>query len=202
MQQQLTDLKASVTALRDRTSNLENIEQQLAVIQKSVSASTKNPRGRVAIFIDGANLYYALQDLGIEVDYLKFLNFLTNGSPLFRSIFYTGVNPNNQKEQKFHYWLSRNGYQLVTKELVQRSNGSKKANLDVEIALDMIALAGSYDTAVLVSGDGDFASAVNRLTSGGARVEVVSLKAMTSPTLIDAADAYIDLEEIKQKIRK
>lgn len=202
VQQQLTDLNVSLAALRDRTSNLEKIEQQLAVIQKSVSASTKNHRGRVAIFIDGANLFYAIQDLGIEVDYLKFLSFLTDGSPLFRCIFYTGVNSNNEKEQKFLYWLSRNGYQLVTKELIQRSNGSKKANLDVEIVLDMIGLAGSYDTAVLVSGDGDLAGAVNRLTSQGIRVEVLGLRAMTSSTLIDAADAYINLETIKQKIRK
>ena len=98
--------------------------------------------------------------------------------------------------------MRRNGYRVISKDLVQLPDGSKKANLDVEIAVDMMALVGSYDTAVLVSGDGDLAYAVDAVSYRGVRVEVVSLRAMTSDTLINVSDRYIDLESIKEDIQK
>lgn len=159
-------------------------------------------RGRVAIFIDGSNLFYAALQLGIEVDYTKLLQGLTAGSPLLRAFFYTGVDRANEKQQGFLLWMRRNGYRVVTKDLVQLPDGSKKANLDVEIAIDLLKLAGSYDTAVLVSGDGDLAYAVNAVSYQGVRVEVVSLRAMTSDSLINVADCYIDLDSIKDRIQK
>ena len=159
-------------------------------------------RGRVAIFIDGSNLFYAALQLGVEIDYTKLLCRLTAGSRLLRSFFYTGVDRTNDKQQGFLLWMRRNGYRVIAKDLVQLPDGSKKANLDVEIAVDMMALVGSYDTAVLVSGDGDLAYAVNAVSYRGARVEVVSLRAMTSDSLINVSDRYIDLEAIKEDIQK
>lgn len=159
-------------------------------------------RGRVAIFIDGSNLFYAALQLGMEIDYTKLLSRLTGGSRLLRSFFYTGVDRTNDKQQGFLLWMRRNGYRVVSKELIQLPDGSKKANLDVEIAVDMMALVSSYDTAVLVSGDGDLAYAVDAVSYRGARVEVVSLRSMTSDNLINVADRYIDLEQIKGDIQK
>ncbi|NCJ07113.1 NYN domain-containing protein [Synechococcales cyanobacterium C] len=159
-------------------------------------------RGRVAIFIDGSNLFYAALQLGIEIDYTKLLCRLTGGSRLLRSFFYTGVDPTNEKQQGFLLWMRRNGYRVITKDLMQLPDGSKKANLDVEIAVDMIALVGCYDTAILVSGDGDLAYAVDAISYRGIRVEVVSLRSMTSDSLINVADRYIDLDAIKDDIRK
>lgn len=159
-------------------------------------------RGRVAIFIDGSNLFYAALQLGIEIDYTKLLCRLTAGSRLLRSFFYTGVDRTNEKQQGFLLWMRRNGYRVIAKELVQLPDGSKKANLDVEIAVDMMALVGAYDTAVLVSGDGDLAYAVDAVSYRGVRVEVVSLRSMTSDSLINVADRYIDLEQIKGDIQK
>lgn len=159
-------------------------------------------RGRVAIFIDGSNLFYAALQLGIEIDYSKLLCRLTAGSRLLRSFFYTGVDPTNEKQQGFLLWMRRNGYRVIAKDLVQLPDGSKKANLDVEIAVDMIALVGSYDTAVLVSGDGDLAYAVDAVSYRGVRVEVVSLRSMTSDSLINVADRYIDLDSIKEDVQK
>ena len=94
-------------------------------------------RGRVAIFIDGSNLFYAALQLGIEIDYTKLLCRLTEGSRLLRSFFYTGVDRTNEKQQGFLLWMRRNGYRVISKDLVQLPDGSKKANLDVEIAVDM-----------------------------------------------------------------
>ena len=159
-------------------------------------------RGRVAIFIDVSNLFYAALQLGVEIDYTKLLCRLTAGSRLLRSFFYTGVDRTNDKQQGFLLWMRRNGYRVIAKDLVQLPDGSKKANLDVEIAVDMMALVGSYDTAVLVSGDGDLAYAVNAVSYRGARVEVVSLRSMTSDSLINVSDRYIDLEAIKEDIQK
>lgn len=159
-------------------------------------------RGRVAIFIDGSNLFYAALQLGIEIDYTKLLCRLTGGSRLLRSFFYTGVDRTNEKQQGFLLWMRRNGYRVIAKDLMQLPDGSKKANLDVEIAVDMMALVGSYDTAVLVSGDGDLAYAVDAISYRGARVEVVSLRSMTSDSLINVADRYIDLDNIKEQVQK
>jgi uncharacterized LabA/DUF88 family protein len=159
-------------------------------------------RGRVAIFIDGSNLFYAALQLGIEIDYTKLLHRLTNGARLLRAFFYTGVDRTNEKQQGFLLWMRRNGYRVISKDLVQLPDGSKKANLDVEIAVDMMALVGSYDTAVLVSGDGDLAYAVDAASYRGVRVEVISLRSMTSDHLINVADRYIDLEGIKEEIMK
>ncbi|MFN3927631.1 MAG: NYN domain-containing protein [Pseudanabaenaceae cyanobacterium] len=159
-------------------------------------------RGRIAIFIDGSNLFYAALQLGIEIDYTKLLKRLTGNSRLLRAFFYTGVDRTNEKQQGFLLWMRRNGYRVIAKDLVQLPDGSKKANLDVEIAVDMMALAGSYDTAVLVSGDGDLAYAVDAASYRGVRIEVVSLRSMTSDHLINVADHYIDLETIKDDIMK
>ncbi len=159
-------------------------------------------RGRIAIFIDGSNLFYAALQLGIEIDYAKLLVLLTQGSKLLRAFFYTGVDRANDKQQGFLLWMRRNGYRLVTKDVVQFPDGSKKANLDVEIAVDMLNLAPYYDTAILVSGDGDLAYAVNTVSYKGVRVEVVSLRSMTSDSLINVADYFIDIDGIKQYIQK
>ncbi len=159
-------------------------------------------RGKVAIFVDGSNLFYAALQLNIEIDYTKLLARLTGGSRLLRSFFYTGVDRTNEKQQGFLLWMRRNGYRVIAKDLVQLPDGSKKANLDVEIAVDMMALVGSYDTAVLVSGDGDLAYAVDAVSYRGVRVEVVSLRSMTSDSLINVSDRYIDLENVKEEIQK
>ncbi|QOV21239.1 LabA-like NYN domain-containing protein [Anabaenopsis elenkinii] len=167
-------------------------------------------RGRVAIFIDGVSLFQTALQLGLEIDYLKFLCYLTGGSRLLRAFFYTAIDTSrlgatrprpNEKQQGFLFWMRRNGYRVVTKE-VQLADHTKKHNLNVEIAVDMITLSPYYDTAILVSGDGDLAYAVNAVTATGSRVEVVSLRTITSEDLIDVADEFIDLDRMKEYIQK
>lgn len=158
--------------------------------------------GRVALFIDGSNLFYAALQLGIEIDYTRLLCQLTANARLLRAFFYTGVDRMNEKQQGFLLWMRRNGYRVITKDLIQLPDGSKKANLDVEIAVDMLTLANHVDTVILVSGDGDLAYAVNAVAYRGVRVAVVSLRSMTSDSLINVSDCYIDLDTIKQNIQK
>jgi uncharacterized LabA/DUF88 family protein len=166
-------------------------------------------RGRVAIFIDGLSLFHAALQLGIEIDYVKLLCRLTKTSRLLRAFFYTGMDSGNEKQQGFLLWMRRNGYRVVTKDMSVVVDNYKKPNLNVEIAVDMITLAPYYDTAVLVSGDGDLSYAVSAVSNLGARVEVIGLQTTTSDSearnrnhLIDVADEFIDFDSIKQHIQK
>lgn len=158
-------------------------------------------RGRVIVFIDGSNLFYAASQLSIEIDYVKLLHYLTVGDCLVHVFFYTGYDPTNEKQSGFLHWMRHNGFRVVAKAVIQAPNGAKKANLDVEIAVDMMRLAQHCDTAVLVSGDGDFAYVLNAIAGQGVRVEVVGLRSMTSTSLIDVANCYIDLAAIQKTVQ-
>ncbi|HXT62718.1 MAG TPA: NYN domain-containing protein [Pyrinomonadaceae bacterium] len=159
-------------------------------------------RGKVAIFIDGNNLFHAARFHNIDIDYNKLLRVLLGDGRLFRAFFYTGVDAGAERQQGFLLWMRRNGFRVVQKELKTFYDGSRKANLDVEIAVDMLSLAGRYDTAVLVSGDEDFVYAVNAVAYKGCRVEIAGFRSNTAPKLIDVADCFIDLGEIADKVRK
>src|SRR5437588_6172421 len=98
--------------------------------------------------------------------------------------------------------MRRNGFRVIHKELKTFYDGTRKANLDVEIAVDMLSLAGRYDTAVLVSGGEDLVYAVNAVAYKGCRVEIVGFRSNTEPKLIEVADCFIDLGEIAANVRK
>jgi len=202
LQQWVSDLDDRVDELGDRDLKLNEVQQQLAALKRLASAPAKIGRGRVAIFIDGANLFYAIQELRIRIDYTKLLALLVGKDTLFRAVYYTGAEAADEKQRGFFLWLRHHGFRVVSKPVLQRPDGSKKANLDVEMAMDIVSLAGQYDTVVLVGGDGDLACALDKVSDQRARVEVVSLRSMTSEALIDVADCYVDLEEIKGKICK
>jgi uncharacterized LabA/DUF88 family protein len=159
-------------------------------------------RGRVAVFIDGNNLFHAARFHNIDIDYNKLLRLLLGDGRLLRAFFYTGVDAGAERQQGFLLWMRRNGFRVVQKELKTFYDGTRKANLDVEIAVDMLSLAGRYDTAVLVSGDEDFVYAINAVAYKGCRVEVAGFRSNTAPRLIDVADFFIDLGDISESIRK
>lgn len=159
-------------------------------------------RGRVAVFIDGNNLFHAARFHTIDIDYNKLLRILLGDGRLLRAFFYTGVDAGAERQQGFLLWMRRNGFRVVQKELKTFYDGTRKANLDVEIAVDMLSLAGRYDTAVLVSGDEDFVYAVNAVAYKGCRVEVAGFRSNTAPRLIDVADFFIDLGDIAELIKK
>jgi uncharacterized LabA/DUF88 family protein len=137
----------------------------------------------------------------IEIDYSRLLGRLTNGGHLIHAHFYTGVDPNNDKQQGFLHWMRCNGYRVISRDLTQMS-GSKKANLNVEIAIDMMRLVPYCDTMILVSGDGELTPALTFITNQGVQSEVVGLRSMISEQLINLADYYTDLAMIRQQIQK
>jgi len=159
-------------------------------------------RGRVAVFIDGNNLFHAARFHNLDIDYNKLLRMLLGDGRLLRAFFYTGVDAGAERQQGFLLWMRRNGFRVVQKELKTFVDGSRKANLDVEIAVDMLSLAGKYDTAVLVSGDEDFVYAINAVANKGCRVEVAGFRSNTAPHLIDVADFFIDLGDMSELVSK
>lgn len=164
--------------------------------------NNQGDRGRVIVFIDGSNLFYAAAQLSIEIDYVKLLHYLTARDYLVHVFFYTGYDPTNEKQNGFLHWMNHNGFRVITKAVAQAPNGAKSANLDVEIAVDMMRLAHHCDTIVLVSGDGDFVYVVDAIAAQGVRVEVIGLRSMTNTSLIDVANCYIDLAAIRQTVQK
>jgi uncharacterized LabA/DUF88 family protein len=148
---------------------------------------------RVGLFFDMSNLYYAARDMGIRIDYARLLEFLLNHRRLHRAYAYLGVGPDDESHG-FITWLSRNGFRVKTKPLRRYEDGSAKANLDMELAIDLLTQAPHLDVAIIVSGDGDFARLVDAAQSLGLRVEVAATPRQASSELIDVADRFIDLE--------
>jgi uncharacterized LabA/DUF88 family protein len=157
---------------------------------------------RIAIFIDGSNLFYAASHLNIEVDYRRLLTTLVRGRRLLRAYFYTGVDPQNEKQRGFLLWLNRHGHRVVSKELVQLPDGSRKANMHVEMAVDMMRISEYCSTLTLLGGDGNLSYALEVLSQRGISIEVVSLQSMTSDSLIDLADSYTDLADLRDEIKR
>jgi uncharacterized LabA/DUF88 family protein len=158
--------------------------------------------GQTILFIDGVNLFYAASQLKIEIDYAKLLHLFSQDRHLVRALFYTGVDPRNEKQKNFLLWMQRHGYRVVTKELPVTPEGFHRVSMNVEIAIDMLTLAPHCHTEVVVSSDSDLSYAVQAVNTRGTQVEVVSLRTMTSDRLINAADHYIDLADLRHNIQK
>lgn len=149
---------------------------------------------RIAIFFDMSNLYFAARDMGIRIDYARLLDFLTSGRRLHRAYAYLGYNPEDESSHSFITWLKRNGFRVKTKALRRFEDGSTKANLDMELAIDLLTQAPHIDVAIIVSGDGDFVNLVDAAQNAGLRIEVAATPRQAATDLMDIADQFIDLE--------
>ena len=138
----------------------------------------------VAMFVDVANMYYAARGQDVDVDYVALLKHATKGRDLIRAYAYTGLDPENENQRKFIDFLAKNGYKPVVKDIRKFGDGRMKANLDIELVVDLFRLADRMDIAVIVSGDGDFAPAIRALQDKGVRCEVISFKPNTSSDLV------------------
>ena len=150
----------------------------------------------VAVFVDVANLYYSARGQEVDVDYVALLKAATKGRDLIRAYAYSGLDPENENQRKFIDFLFKNGYKVVHKDIRKFGDGRVKANLDIELVVDLFRLANRMDIAVIVSGDGDFAPAIRALQDKGVRCEVISFRPNTSSDLIAVADEFIDIMKI------
>jgi uncharacterized LabA/DUF88 family protein len=156
----------------------------------------------VAMFIDVANMYYAARGQDVDIDYVALLKHATKGRDLIRAYAYTGLDPENENQRKFIDFLAKNGYKPVIKDIRKFGDGRMKANLDIELVVDLFRLADRMDIAVIASGDGDFAPAIKALQDKGVRCEVISFKPNTSSDLIAVADEFQDIMKIASISRK
>jgi uncharacterized LabA/DUF88 family protein len=156
----------------------------------------------VAMFVDVANMYYAARGQDVDVDYVALLKHATKGRDLIRAYAYTGLDPENENQRKFIDFLGKNGYKPVVKDIRKFGDGRMKANLDIELVVDLFRLADRMDIAVIVSGDGDFAPAIRALQDTGVRCEVISFKPNTSSDLIAVADEFFDIMKVASISRK
>jgi uncharacterized LabA/DUF88 family protein len=165
---------------------------------------------KIALFIDGPNLFGTAKALGFDIDYRRLLKEFERRGVLMRAFYYTAV----IEDQEFSSirplidWLDYNGYTVVTKatkEFVDASGRRKvKGNMDIELAVDAMELAGRIDEIVLFSGDGDFRSLVEAVQRRGVRVTVVSTLSSQPPMIADdlrrQADVFIDLLALRSVV--
>ena len=167
-------------------------------------------REKIALFIDGANLYAASRNLGFDIDYRKMLTFFQKKAYLLRAYYYTALIEDQEYSsiRPLIDWLDYNGYRVVTKpakEFTDPSGRRKvKGNMDIELAIDAMELVETVDHFVLFSGDGDFRSLVDALQRKGRKVSVVSTLSPQPPMISDdlrrQADHFIDLTSLKADI--
>ncbi|MCO5071882.1 MAG: NYN domain-containing protein [Rhizobiaceae bacterium] len=167
---------------------------------------------KIALFIDGANLYATSRSLGFDIDYRKLLTFFQKKAHLLRAYYYTALVEDQEYSsiRPLIDWLDYNGYQVVTKpakEFTDASGRRKiKGNMDIELAIDALELAstGAVDHFVLFSGDGDFRTLVQAVQRRGRKVSVISTMAsqpsMISDDLRRQADHFIDLMSLKAEV--
>jgi uncharacterized LabA/DUF88 family protein len=150
---------------------------------------------RMGIFVDVQNMFYSAKALHqSKIDYSKLLLEVVENRELIRAVAYAVHKP-DVDQSGFTDALKRLGYEIKTKELRLRPDGTAKGDWDMGIAIDTIAIAPKLDTIVLVSGDGDFVPLVEMLKAHGCRVEVVSFRKSTAVELVEASTKYTAIEE-------
>jgi uncharacterized LabA/DUF88 family protein len=164
---------------------------------------------KIAIFIDGPNLYAAAKTIGFDIDYKRLLKEFESRGTLVRAFYYTAIIEDQEYSsiRPLIDWLDYNGYTVVTKatkEFIDASGRRKvKGNMDIELAVDAMELAGHVDEIVLFSGDGDFRSLVEAVQRRGVRVTVISTISTRPPMIADElrrqADVFTDLLELRSR---
>ncbi|MFT5867986.1 MAG: uncharacterized LabA/DUF88 family protein [Paracoccaceae bacterium] len=165
---------------------------------------------RLALFIDGSNLYAAAKALAFDIDYKLLRQEFMQRGKLLRAFYYTALLENDDYSpiRPLVDWLNYNGFTMVTKPAKEftDSQGRRKVkgNMDIELAVDAMEIAPFVDHIVIFSGDGDFKPLIAALQRKGVRVSVVSTIRSQPPMISDdlrrQADNFIELEELKDVI--
>jgi len=169
-----------------------------------------DPREKVVLFIDGANLYATSKAIGIDIDYRRLLSEFQSMGYLLRAYYYTALVEDQEYSsiRPLIDWLDYNGYTVVTKPAKEFTDSmgrrKVKGNMDIELTVDAIDLSAHYDHLVLFSGDGDFTALVAALQRRGKRVTVVSTLTTPTPMIADdlrrQADFFIDVADLARTV--
>ena len=201
LRQQVSEL---TTALRQQAEQVGRLLEALSADGRR-GELTVAPPARVGVFVDVANIELAAERHGVRLDWGAVLEHLTEGRQLVRAIAYAPVHDDPEvspEAQRFVEPFLDRGFKIVTKPLRRFSDGTIKANVDIEMALDIVTMSDRLDVVVLVSGDGDFTHLVDVVQSRGLRVEVAGFEKSTASVLRNAADRYIDLMPLAKRGRR
>lgn len=193
-----------------RARNYAGFEFTTKNVNDKMDVNLMPATNKIALFIDGANLYATAKTLGFDIDYKKLLREFQSRGTLVRAFYYTAVIEDQEYSsiRPLIDWLDYNGYTVVTKatkEFIDQTGRRKiKGNMDIELAVDAMELAGHVDEIVLFSGDGDFRSLVEAVQRRGVRVTVISTISTQPPMIADElrrqADVFLDLTGLQSKI--
>ncbi len=155
---------------------------------------------RVGVFVDVSNMYHSAKNLyKARVNFKELLRLTAGNRELVRAVAYV-VKSDTEEEKAFFGALEKAGFELKSKDLQIFPGGMKKGDWDVGIAIDAITLSRQLDVVVIISGDGDYEPLVDYLKFSGLVVEVAGFNRSTSARLIDAANNFLDLEAVKDRV--
>ncbi len=167
---------------------------------------------RMAMFIDGANLYGAARALGFDIDYRKLLELFASKGRLIRAFYYTALMEDQEYSpiRPLVDWFDYNGYTMVTKPTKEFTDSlgrrKIKGNMDIELAIDVLEMSEKVDHVIIFSGDGDFRRLVEAVQRKGVRVSVVSTMRSSPPMVADElrrqADNFIELQDLMPHISR
>ncbi len=167
---------------------------------------------RLALFIDGANLYSAARSLGFDIDYKRLLELFAKKGRLIRAFYYTMLVEDQEYSpiRPLIDWLDYNGYTMVTKPIKEftDSQGRRKSkgSVDIDLSVDALEMTDKVDHILLFSGDGDFRRLVEAIQRKGVRVTVVSTVKAHPPMVADdlrrTADNFIELQDLAPHIQR
>ncbi len=163
---------------------------------------------RAALFIDAANVFYSEKTMGWKIDFAKVYEYFNKHFALYNAFYYSAEPQEGEDEKQKEYRdYSLMGYTMRLKQLkeIYDSRGKlalKKANLDIEMVVDMFATQQNYDIAVLFTGDSDFTRAVELLRMNGKQIFVLSTKGHSGLELINASDKFMDFQDLKKTFEK
>jgi uncharacterized LabA/DUF88 family protein len=166
----------------------------------------RSSANKIALFIDGANLYATSKSLGFDIDFKRLLQEYESRGTLLRALYYTAIFEDQEYSaiRPLIDWLDYNGYTVVSKPAKEFDDGEGrrkiKCNMSVELVVDALELSNHIDQIVLFSGDGDFRSLVEAVQRRGVHVTVVSTLSMIADELRRQADVFTDLVELKSRI--
>ena len=167
---------------------------------------------RLALFIDGANLYAAARSLGFDIDYKRLLDLFSKKGRLIRAFYYTTLIEDQEYSpiRPLIDWLDYNGYMMVTKPVKEYTDSQgrrkTKGSIDIDLAIDALEMSSQVDHILLFSGDGDFRRLIEAIQRRGVRTTVISSIRAQPPMVADElrrqADNFIDLVDLAPHIQR
>lgn len=152
-------------------------------------------RPRAALFADVQNMYYTTRDrFGTSLDYRRLWVETAAEFDITRAIAYA-TERSDPGQQRFQAALRHVGFEVRLKPWVTRADGSAKGDWDVGITIDVMDIAPTVDTVILLSGDGDFALLLDAVRERhGTRTIVYGVDGLTARDLKTSASDYRPIE--------